>query len=398
MNIHEHQAKELFAEYSIPTPRGKVARTLAEAKGAVEYLNSLGVKKYVVKAQIHAGGRGKGGGVKLAADAAAAEEHFNNIMGMTLVTHQTGPVGKEVKRVWVEEATPPLQEMYLSFVLDRANDCVSCLVASEGGMDIEELAEESPEKMLKMPINFSSGWQPFHTRKIFYFLGLDKNKEFSKILFKDLSVILSGLYTAFLHKDCSLIEINPLAAIERDGQHRLIAMDAKVNFDSNALAKHKDILAMRDLSEEDPAEVEASKYDLNFIALDGTIGCMVNGAGLAMATMDIVKFYGAEPANFLDVGGGATTEKVTAALKIILKDPKVKGIFVNIFGGIMKCDVIAEGVIQAAKDVGIKMPLVVRLEGTNVAKGKELLKNSGLAIITAESMSDGAQKIVEATR
>lgn len=393
MKIHEHQAKELFAQFNVPTTRGKVAFSVKEAVAAAQDMKADGISKYVVKAQIHAGGRGKGGGVKLADDTEQVKKLSQEILGMQLVTHQTGPEGKKVQRLWIEEATPPIKEMYLSMILDRERECVTVLSSEEGGMEIEELAANEPEKILTLPVNFLLGWQRFYTRRVSSFLGLNE-----KLLQNDLHQLMSGLYDMFVAKDCSLVEVNPLAICEVSGEQRLLALDGKINFDDNALPRHPEIAKLRDLSEEDPLEVEASTFDLNYIALDGEIGCMVNGAGLAMATMDIIKTYGSEPANFLDVGGSATTEKVTAAFKIILKDEKVKAIFVNIFGGIMKCDVIAEGVIAAAKEVKIEIPLVVRLEGTNVEKGRELLESSGLAIIPASSMSDGAQKVVNSVK
>jgi len=391
MKIHEHQAKELFQKYGISTSKGRVAFSVTEAVEGARNLQSEGVKGFVVKAQIHAGGRGKGGGVKLAKDIKEVEELSKSILGMQLVTHQTGPSGQKVKRIWVEEANPPLQEFYLSMVLDREHAGITILCSKEGGMDIEELAAKEPEKILNLQIPYEIGLKGFHSSKVANFLGLTE-----KHMIKQLGKMLSSLYLMILEKDCSIVEVNPLAVVSSGENKKLIALDAKVNFDENALPRHPDILSLRDLDEEDPSEVEASNYDLNYIALDGEIGCMVNGAGLAMATMDIIKAYGSEPANFLDVGGGATAEKVTAAFKIILKDPKVKAIFVNIFGGIMKCDVIAEGITQAANDVSISVPLIVRLEGTNVEKGREILQNSGLDLISANSMSDGAKKAVAA--
>jgi succinyl-CoA synthetase beta subunit len=393
MKIHEHQAKELFAHAGISVPRGFVAFSVEEAKKAAEKLAGLGVKAFVVKAQIHAGGRGKGGGVKIAKSVAEAESIAKNILGMTLKTHQTGPEGQLVRRLWIEEANPPKRELYFSYILDREHGGVTVLASSEGGMDIEELAAKHPEKILTMPIDPASGFQAFHARKIARFLNLGQD-EATVHLAKELQVFCSRLYQLFWDKDCSTVEINPLAIVGEGKESHILAMDAKVNFDDNGKVRHPDIMELRDLTEEDPAEVEASKWDLNFVKLDGNIGCMVNGAGLAMATMDIIKHYGGQPANFLDVGGGATAEKVREAFKIILRDSAVKAIFVNIFGGIMKCDTIAEGVIAAAKEVSLKVPLVVRLEGTNVEKGREMLSKSGLNIIAATSMADGAQKAV----
>jgi succinyl-CoA synthetase beta subunit len=320
------------------------------------------------------------------------------ILGMTLITHQTGPEGKVVKRLYIEEANPPKKEMYLSLILDRDRGCVSLLASAEGGMEIEELAANEPEKILTLPIDPTIGWQGFYTRKLASFLGMSLDPKADGKLFAQLNHFMEKLYQFFLAKDCSILEINPLAIVGEGDSQRLVALDGKINFDDNALKRHPDVAQLLDPDEEDAAELEAAKYDLNFISLDGNIGCMVNGAGLAMSTMDIIKHYGGEPANFLDVGGGATAEKVREAFKIIIKDPKVKAIFVNIFGGIMKCDTIAEGVIAATKEVGLKMPLIVRLEGTNVDKGREMLDKSGLKIISATSMADGAQKAVQAMK
>ncbi len=396
MKIHEHQAKELFAKAGVAVPRGIVAFTADDAEKAAAALKGQGAKLFVVKAQIHAGGRGKGGGVKLAKTPEEVKTLASSILGMMLKTHQTGPEGQKVKRLWIEEGTPPKKEMYLSMILDRATQGVTILASAEGGMEIEELAHNSPEKILTMPVEPASGWSAFYTRRIAAFLGIGQS-ETDAHLVKQLDLFCTNLYKFFWDKDCSIVEINPLAVVGEGAESRLIALDAKVNFDDNALGRHNDVRELRDLDEEDPSEVEASKWDLNFIKLDGTIGCMVNGAGLAMATMDIIQHYGGSPANFLDVGGGATAEKVREAFKIITKDPNVKGIFVNIFGGIMKCDTIAEGVISATKEVGLKVPLVVRLEGTNVDKGREMLAKSGLNITSASSMADGAQKIVKET-
>ena len=397
MKIHEHQAKDLFAKYGIAVPRGFVAFTVDEAVEAAKKLQALGVTGFVVKAQIHAGGRGKGGGVKLAKTLDDVKTHSQNILGMMLKTHQTGPEGQKVRRLWIEEANPPKKEMYLSMILDRARACVSILASAEGGMDIEELAHKSPEKIMTLPIEPASGWATFYTRRVAAFLGVGQTPETAHQV-GELDKFLAGLYNLFWARDCSMVEINPLAIVGEGKDSHILALDAKVNFDDNAVKKYADIASLRDEAEEDPAEVEASKWDLNFIKLDGTIGCMVNGAGLAMATMDIVGHYGASPANFLDVGGGATAEKVREAFKIITRDPNVKGIFVNIFGGIMKCDTIAEGVISATKEIGLKVPLVVRLEGTNVEKGRDMLGKSGLNIIAATDMNDGAQKIVKAIK
>jgi len=397
MKIHEHQAKELFEKAGIFVPRGFAAYTVAEATEAAQKLKAMGINSYVVKAQIHAGGRGKGGGVKLAKNLDEVKTHASNILGMMLKTHQTGPGGQKVQRLWIEEANPPKREMYLSYILDRASGAVTILASAEGGMDIEELAHKYPEKILTLPIVPSSGWSSFYSRKIARFLNVGQDKATAHLA-TQLDQFLTNLYKFFWDKDCSIVEINPLAIVGEGEKSQIIALDAKINFDDNAVKRHADVVALRDESEEDPAECEAAKHDLNFIALDGNIGCMVNGAGLAMATMDIIKQSGGEPANFLDVGGGATPEKVREAFKLILKDTKVKAIFVNIFGGIMRCDTIAEGVISAAKEVKIHVPLVVRLEGTNVDKGREMLKTSGLNIISATTMADGAEKVVRAMK
>lgn len=397
MKIHEHQAKELFGAAKVAVPRGFTAFSVDEAVAAAKKLSEMGIKAFVVKAQIHAGGRGKGGGVKLAKTIEEVREHSSKILGMMLKTHQTGPQGQLVRRLWIEEANPPKKEMYLSFILDRASASITVLASPEGGMDIEELAHSHPEKIMTMPVEPSSGWQPFYSRKVARFLGLGQTKETAHLAV-ELDTFLKNLYDFFWAKDCSIVEINPLALVGEGKDSHVIALDAKVNFDDNAVKRHPDVAALRDEFEEDPAEFEAAKFDLNFISLDGNIGCMVNGAGLAMATMDIIQQYGGTPANFLDVGGGATTEKVREAFKIILGDKKVKAIFVNIFGGIMKCDTIAEGVIAAAKEVKIGVPLVVRLEGTNVDKGREMLGSSGLNIIAATTMADGAEKVVKAMK
>ncbi|PGX55982.1 ADP-forming succinate--CoA ligase subunit beta [Bacillus anthracis] len=382
MNIHEYQGKAVLRSYGVSVPNGKVAFTVEEA---VEAAKELGTDVCVVKAQIHAGGRGKAGGVKVAKNLDEVRTYAESILGTTLVTHQTGPEGKEVKRLLIEEGCDIKKEYYVGLVLDRATSQVVLMASEEGGTEIEEVAEKTPEKIFKEYIDSAVGLQGFQARRIAFNINIPKELVGQAVKF------MMGLYRAFIEKDCSIAEINPLVTT---GDGKVMALDAKLNFDSNALYRHKDILELRDLDEEDAKEIEASKYDLNYIPLDGNIGCMVNGAGLAMATMDIIKHYHGDPANFLDVGGGATAEKVTEAFKIILSDKNVKGIFVNIFGGIMKCDVIAEGVIEATKQVGLELPLVVRLEGTNVELGKKILNESGLNIVAAESMADGAQKIV----
>ncbi|HSU79154.1 MAG TPA: ADP-forming succinate--CoA ligase subunit beta [Candidatus Angelobacter sp.] len=382
MNIHEYQGKELLRQYGVAVPNGKVAFTVEEA---VEAAKTLNTEVKVVKAQIHAGGRGKAGGVKIAKTLDEVRTYAEEILGKVLVTHQTGPEGKEVKRLYIEEGSDIRKEYYIGLVLDRAKSRIIMMGSEEGGMEIEEVAENSPEKIFREAIDPAIGLQAFQARRLAFNMNIPKELVNKAVKF------MLGLYTAFVEKDCSIAEINPLVTT---GDGQVMALDAKMNFDDNALYRHKDIQALRDLSEEDEKEIEASKYDLNYTALDGNIGLMVNGAGLAMATMDIIKHYSGDPANFLDVGGGATAEKVAAAFKIILSDPNVKGIFVNIFGGIMKCDDIATGVIEASKQVGLSLPLVVRLEGTNVDLGKKLLNESGLNITAAESMADGAQKIV----
>ncbi|KAB2332280.1 ADP-forming succinate--CoA ligase subunit beta [Cytobacillus depressus] len=382
MNIHEYQGKEVLRQYGVMVPNGRVAFTVEEA---VEAAKELGTEVCVVKAQIHAGGRGKAGGVKVAKNLEEVRLYATEILGKTLVTHQTGPEGKEVKRLLIEEGCDIQKEYYVGLVLDRATSRVVLMASEEGGTEIEEVAEKTPEKIFKEEIDPVVGLTPFQARRIAFNINIPNKLVGQAVKF------MMGLYQAYIEKDCSIAEINPLV-ITGDG--KVIALDAKLNFDSNALYRQKDIIELRDLDEEDPKEIEASKYDLSYISLDGNIGCMVNGAGLAMATMDIVKHYGGDPANFLDVGGGATAEKVTEAFKIILSDESVKGIFVNIFGGIMKCDVIATGVVEAAKQVGLKVPLVVRLEGTNVDLGKKILAESDIDIIAADSMADGAQKIV----
>jgi succinyl-CoA synthetase beta subunit len=386
MNIHEYQAKAVLAKYGVPVPRGHAAFTPEEA---VAKARELGGPVWVVKAQIHAGGRGKAGGVKVVKSVEDVEKEAKRLLGSTLVTHQTGPEGKEVHRLYIEEGSSIARELYLSVLVDRATSRISFIVSTEGGMDIEEVAAKTPEKILSFSIDPASGISGFHGRKVAYALGLEGDQV------KQGVALIDKLYKAFVAEDMSMLEINPLVVT---GEGNIVCLDAKVNFDSNALYRHKDIVELRDLTEEDPAEVEASKYDLNYIKLDGKIGCMVNGAGLAMATMDIIKLYGSEPANFLDVGGGATKEKVTAAFKIILSDPSVEGILVNIFGGIMRCDIIAEGVVAAAKEVSRGVPLVVRLEGTNVDLGKKIMAESGLPIISADNLADAAEKIVKAVK
>jgi len=382
MNIHEYQAKQILREYGVAVSNGKVAFTVDEAVEAAKSLNS---NVYVVKAQIHAGGRGKAGGVKIAKSLDEVRTYAQELLGKKLVTHQTGPEGKEVKRLLIEEGVDIKKEYYIGYVIDRSTGRVVLMGSEEGGTEIETVAAETPEKIFKEVIDPAIGLQPFQARRLAFNINIP-----TELVNKAVKFML-GLYQVFVEKDCSIAEINPLV-VTGDGE--VLALDAKLNFDSNALYRHKDIQALRDLDEEDPKEIEASKHDLSYIALDGNIGCMVNGAGLAMATMDIIKHYNGEPANFLDVGGGATTEKVTEAFKIILSDPNVKGIFVNIFGGIMRCDVIAQGIVEATKQVGLNIPLVVRLEGTNVEEGKRILNESGLNIVAAESMADGAQKIV----
>ena len=386
MNIHEYQAKQVLGSFGVPVPRGFVAFSADEAVAAAE---KLGGPVWVVKAQIHAGGRGKGGGVKVVKSIDEVRAEATRMLGMTLVTHQTGPEGKEVGRVYIEEGSDIARELYLSALVDRATSRISFIASTEGGMDIEEVAEKTPEKILTISVDPASGISGHHGRQIAFALGLEGEQV------KQANALIGNLYQAFVEKDMSLLEINPLVVT---GAGDLICLDAKVNFDSNALYRQKDIVELRDLAEEDPAEIEASKYDLSYIKLDGKIGCMVNGAGLAMATMDIIKLYGSEPANFLDVGGGATKEKVTEAFKIILSDDNVEGILVNIFGGIMRCDIIAEGVVAAAKELSLDVPLVVRLEGTNVDEGKEIMANSGLPIIAADDLNDAAEKIVAAVK
>jgi succinyl-CoA synthetase beta subunit len=396
MNIHEHQAKAVLSEFGVPVPRGFAAFTPDEAASAAE---KLGTPVFVVKSQIHAGGRGKGkfeglgpdakGGVRVVKSVEDVRKNAEEMLGRVLVTHQTGPKGKQVNRLYIEEGADIAKEFYLSLLVDRETSRVSVVASTEGGMDIEEVAHATPDKIITFSIDPATGVFAHHGRTLAKALGLTGG------LAKEAASLLPQLYAAFMAKDMSMLEINPLIVT---GDDHLRVLDAKVSFDSNALFRHPDIVALRDESEEDEKEIEASKYDLSYIALDGEIGCMVNGAGLAMATMDIIKLYGAEPANFLDVGGGASKEKVTAAFKIITADPNVKGILVNIFGGIMRCDIIAEGVIAAVKEVGLKVPLVVRLEGTNVELGKKIINESGLNVISANDLSDGAEKIVAAVR
>ena len=386
MNIHEHQAKELLRDFGVSVPRGIAAFTVDEAVAAAE---QLGGDVTVVKAQIHAGGRGKAGGVKVVKSVAEVKAEAERLLGSTLVTHQTGPAGKEVQRLYIEQGCDIGRELYLSMLVDRASSQITIIASTEGGMDIEAVAAETPERILTVSIDPATGLKPHHVRSVANALNLTGDTA------KQAGGFLSGIYNAFKKLDASLMEINPLVVT---GSGDLLALDAKMGFDDNALFRQKDILALRDLSEEDASEVRASEFDLNYIKLDGTIGCMVNGAGLAMATMDIIKLEGGEPANFLDVGGSATTERVTEAFKIILSDPNVEGILVNIFGGIMRCDVIAEGVVEAARTLGLTKPLVVRLEGTNVEKGKQIMAESGLAIISADNLGDAAQKIVAAVK
>ncbi len=386
MNIHEYQAKEVLRNFNITTLKGKVADTVDEAVAAAK---NMGGDIWVVKAQIHAGGRGKGGGVKLAKSLDEVKEHAQSILGMQLVTHQTGPEGKKVNKIFIEQGCDIAKEYYVAALVDRATDSVVMMASSEGGMDIEEVADKTPELIHKVVIDPTTGLLPFQARQLAFAIGMK-----GKVVNKAVKSFI-GLYNAFVAKDCSIAEINPLVETK---QGDVITLDAKMNFDSNSLYRQPAIMEYRDLTEEDPAEIEASKYDLAFIKLDGNIGCLVNGAGLAMATMDIIKLHGSEPANFLDVGGGANKEKVTHAFKLILNDPNVKGVLVNIFGGIMKCDVIAEGVIAATKELGLDVPLVVRLAGTNVEKGKQLLADSGLNIIPADDLNDAAKKIVDAVK
>ena len=399
MNIHEYQAKELLAKFGVAVPKGIAALSVEEAVAAAKQLPG---PLYVVKSQIHAGGRGKGkfkelgpdakGGVRLAKSIEEVEAHAKEMLGNTLVTIQTGAEGKQVNRLYITDGADIKQEFYLALLVDRATSRIAVVASTEGGMNIEDVAHDTPEKIQTITIDPASGLMPHHGRSVAKALGLTGD------LAKQAQKVLGGLYAAFLGTDAEQIEINPLAVCEGANGDELLVLDAKVGFDGNAMFRHKDLAELRDLTEEDPAEVEASEYDLAYIKLDGNIGCMVNGAGLAMATMDIIKLNGEFPANFLDVGGGANKEKVTAAFKIILKDPAVKGILVNIFGGIMKCDIIAEGIVAAAKEVNLSVPLVVRLEGTNVQQGKDILANSGLPIVAANDLGDAAKKIVAEVR
>ncbi len=386
MNVHEYQAKKLLSDSGVKVPGGQVVFSADEVSEVLDTLNSA---KYVVKAQIHAGGRGKGGGIKVVDNSQDATAAADEIIGMNLVTHQTGPEGKTVGSVLIEEASSIEKEFYLGMVIDRSREKVVVMGSPEGGVEIEEVAAKSPEKIIKEHVDISLGVQPYQCRKIAYFMGLEGGAVRQAVSF------ISSLYRVFIEKDCSLAEINPLV-LTSDGN--IVALDAKINFDDNALFRHRDIAGLRDRDEEDPLELEASDAGISFIKLDGDIGCLVNGAGLAMATMDIIKHHGGEPANFLDVGGGATTEQVTKAFKMILSDENVKAIFVNIFGGIMKCDTIADGIIEAAGEVGINVPLVVRLEGTNVEAGREILSGSGLDIQTGADMKEAASKVVEAAK
>ena len=386
MNIHEYQAKAVLREFGVPVPRGLPAFSVEEAVAAA---TELGGPVWVVKAQIHAGGRGKAGGVKVVKSIESVRAEAKRLLGSVLVTHQTGPHGKEVNRLYVEDGSQIDREFYLSALVDRESSRIAFVVSTEGGMDIEEVAKHRPDKIMTFAVDPATGVMPHHGRRVAQALRLSGD------LAKKAAALVGKLYAAFVAKDMSMLEINPLVVTRAND---LICLDAKIGFDDNALYRHPDIVALRDLTEEDAKEIEASKYDLNYVALEGTIGCMVNGAGLAMATMDIIKLYGEAPANFLDVGGSATTEKVAAAFKIITSDPKVKGILVNIFGGIMKCDIIATGVVAAVKEVGLAVPLVVRLEGTNVELGKQILSRSGLNVIPADDLDDAAQKIVKAVK
>jgi succinyl-CoA synthetase beta subunit len=386
MNIHEYQAKAVLKEFGVPVPRGIPAFSVDEA---VKAANELGGPVWVVKAQIHAGGRGKGGGVKVVKSIDAVKSEATRMLGMTLVTHQTGPQGRVVRRLFIEEGAAIARELYLSILVDRATSRIAFIASTEGGMDIEKVAHDRPEKILTIYVDPASAIQPFHGRRIAKALKVAGETA------KQMGALIDKLYKAFVAKDMSLLEVNPLVVTDKGD---VVCLDAKINFDDNALYRHKDVEALHDPNEQDPAELEAAKYDLNFIKLDGSIGCLVNGAGLAMATMDIIKLYGSSPANFLDVGGGASKEKVTAAFKILLKDPAVKGILVNIFGGIMRCDIIAEGIIAAAKETSLSIPLVARLSGTNADLGKKILAESGLRLIPADDLADAADKIVKAIK
>ncbi|MEZ7865688.1 MAG: ADP-forming succinate--CoA ligase subunit beta [Rhodospirillales bacterium] len=395
MNIHEYQGKQLLSKYGVPVPRGHVAFTVEEAVKAAE---ELGGSVFVVKSQIHAGGRGAGrfkddpygkGGVRVVTSIEEVRENAEQMLNHVLITKQTGEAGKKVNRLYIEEGCDIAHELYVGMLLDRETSRLTMMASTEGGMEIEEVAEATPEKILKVAIDPATGMLPFHARQLAFGLGLEGKQVSAAVKF------MLSMYKAFTDLDCSIVEINPLVVT---GSGDVIALDAKINFDDNALYRHKDIEAMRDESEEDPAELEAAKHELNYIKLDGSIGCMVNGAGLAMGTMDIIQLYGGSPANFLDVGGGATKERVTKAFKIILSDDNVEGILVNIFGGIMRCDIIAEGVVAAAREVSLKVPLVVRLEGTNVEQGKQIMANSGLPIISGDNLADAAAKIVKAVK
>ncbi|MGY9061013.1 MAG: ADP-forming succinate--CoA ligase subunit beta [Rhodospirillales bacterium] len=395
MNIHEYQGKQLLSKYGVPVPRGHVAFTVEEAVKAAE---ELGGSVFVVKSQIHAGGRGAGrfkddpngkGGVRVVTSIEEVRENAEQMLNHVLITKQTGEAGKKVNRLYIEEGCDIAHELYVGMLLDRETSRLTMMASTEGGMEIEEVAEATPEKILKVAIDPATGMLPFHARQLAFGLGLEGKQVSAAVKF------MLSMYEAFTDLDCSIVEINPLVVT---GSGDVIALDAKINFDDNALYRHKDIEAMRDESEEDPAELEAAKHELNYIKLDGSIGCMVNGAGLAMGTMDIIQLYGGSPANFLDVGGGATKERVTKAFKIILSDDNVEGILVNIFGGIMRCDIIAEGVVAAAREVSLKVPLVVRLEGTNVEQGKQIMANSGLPIISGDNLADAAAKIVKAVK
>jgi succinyl-CoA synthetase beta subunit len=386
MNIHEYQAKEVLRKFGVATLKGKLAHSPEEAVAAAK---EIGGSVWVVKAQIHAGGRGKGGGVKVAKSLDEVADYAKKIIGMTLVTHQTGPEGKVVQKVFIEQGCNIAKEYYVACLIDRVTGRAAMMASREGGMDIEEVAEHNPDAIKKVDIDPTVGLMPFQARQLAFEIGMEPE------IVNKATKFFMGLYNAFITTDCSIAEINPLVVT---ADKEVLCLDAKMNFDSNALFRHPDIVEMRDLNEEEPSEIEASKYDLAFIKLDGNIGCLVNGAGLAMATLDIIKLHGSSPANFLDVGGGANKEKVTEAFKIILKDPNVKGILVNIFGGIMKCDIIADGVISASKELGLKVPLVVRLEGTNVELGKKMLRESGLNITPADNLTDAAKKIVAAVK
>jgi succinyl-CoA synthetase beta subunit len=384
MNIHEFQAKQILGHFGASVPKGNPASTPEEAAKAFE---ALGLPKAVIKAQIHAGGRGKAGGVKLIASAAEARDFAAKLLGKPLVTHQTGPEGRIVRRVYIEQASEVARELYLAMVVDRKAESVAVIASTEGGMEIEEVAAKTPERILTEPVDPVIGLAGFQARKIAFALGL-RDKQIGQF-----GALVAALYRAFIETDASLLEINPLV-VTKDGT--VLCLDAKMSFDDNALFRHPDIRELRDANEEDPAETDAAKFDLSYVHLDGNIGCMVNGAGLAMATMDIVKYYGAEPANFLDVGGGANSEKVAAAFRILLSDERVKAVLINIFGGIMQCDVLAQGVVDAAREVKLSIPLVVRMEGTNVDKGKQILKDSGIKVIAANDMADAARRVVEA--